>query len=85
MTLLNTVPSAMRELVRTNATPASVRIVNLAGEALPAELVHQTADVYIQAFEMITGTKFQMPALDEEPLARIRRNLTKYFEEEERS
>ena len=52
---------------------------------IPAELVHQTADVYIQAFEMITGTKFQMPALDEEPLARIRRNLTKYFEEEERS
>lgn len=41
LTLINTVPSAMRELVRTHSTPSSVRIINLAGEALPAELVHQ--------------------------------------------
>ena len=41
LTLINTVPSAMRELVRTHSTPPSVRIINLAGEALPAELVHQ--------------------------------------------
>ncbi|MEZ4236224.1 MAG: amino acid adenylation domain-containing protein [Myxococcota bacterium] len=37
--LLNTVPSAMRELVATRGVPASVRTVNLAGEALPASLV----------------------------------------------
>jgi amino acid adenylation domain-containing protein len=41
VTLINTVPSAMKELVRANAIPASVRTVNLAGEAFPAELVHQ--------------------------------------------
>ena len=41
VTLVNTVPSAMRELVRTNAMPPSVRTINLAGEALTAELVHQ--------------------------------------------
>jgi amino acid adenylation domain-containing protein len=39
--LVNTVPSAMRELLRTGAVPESVRTVNLAGEALPRELVHQ--------------------------------------------
>jgi amino acid adenylation domain-containing protein len=41
ITLINTVPSAMRELTRSNAVPASVRTINLAGEALTAELVHQ--------------------------------------------
>ncbi len=41
VTLINTVPSAMAELVRANGVPASVRIVNLAGEALPATLVEQ--------------------------------------------
>jgi amino acid adenylation domain-containing protein len=39
--LINTVPSAMRELVRMKAVPDSVRIVNLAGEALPANLVQE--------------------------------------------
>ena len=39
--LLNTVPSAMRELARMKAVPASVRIVNLAGEALPGGLVRE--------------------------------------------
>jgi amino acid adenylation domain-containing protein/non-ribosomal peptide synthase protein (TIGR01720 family) len=43
VTLINTVPSAIRELVRIRAIPESVRTVNLAGEALPAELVR---DVY---------------------------------------
>ncbi|MFP5287300.1 MAG: amino acid adenylation domain-containing protein, partial [Thermoanaerobaculia bacterium] len=37
--LVNTVPSAMAELVRARALPASVRTVNLAAEALPPELV----------------------------------------------
>ena len=41
ITLINTVPSAMRELVRTHSVPPSVRTINLAGEVLPAELVHQ--------------------------------------------
>jgi non-ribosomal peptide synthetase component F len=37
--LLNTVPTAMAELVRAGCVPASVRVVNLAGEALGRELV----------------------------------------------
>ncbi len=39
--LLNTVPSAMAELVRAGRVPASVRVVNLAGEALGRRLVEQ--------------------------------------------
>lgn len=39
ITLINTVPSAMAELVRAEALPASLRTINLAGEALSAELV----------------------------------------------
>ncbi len=41
VTLINTVPSAMAELVRMGAVPASVETVNLAGEALPDSLVEQ--------------------------------------------
>ncbi len=43
VTLVNTVPAAMRELVRGGRLPGSVRTVNLAGEPLPrvlAEAVH---------------------------------------------
>ena len=43
VTLVNTVPSAMAELVRTGAVPKSVRVANLAGEPLSKELV---AEVY---------------------------------------
>ncbi len=39
--LLNTVPSAMAELLRIKAVPASIRTVNLAGEALPPAIVAQ--------------------------------------------
>jgi amino acid adenylation domain-containing protein len=39
VTLVNTVPSAMSELVRLGAVPSSVRVVNLAGEPLRGELV----------------------------------------------
>jgi non-ribosomal peptide synthetase component F len=39
VTLINTVPSAMAELVRAEALPASARTVNLAGEPLPQKLV----------------------------------------------
>ncbi|HKR15452.1 MAG TPA: amino acid adenylation domain-containing protein, partial [Pyrinomonadaceae bacterium] len=41
--LINTVPSAIAELVRQQALPGSVRIVNLAGEALSRKLVQ---DIY---------------------------------------
>src|SRR5580704_10387154 len=41
VTLINTVPSAMAELVRMDAVPDSVKVVNLAGEALPEALVEQ--------------------------------------------
>jgi amino acid adenylation domain-containing protein/FkbM family methyltransferase len=41
VTLVNTVPSAMTELVRMKGLPESVRTVNLAGEALPRRLVRQ--------------------------------------------
>ncbi len=41
VTLINTVPSAMAELVRMDGVPDSVKVVNLAGEALPEVLVEQ--------------------------------------------
>src|SRR5262249_32710950 len=41
VTLINTVPSAMTELLRINGLPESLRTVNLAGEALRSELVEQ--------------------------------------------
>ena len=50
VTLINTVPSAMSELVRTKAIPTSVRTVNLAGEALANSLVQQ---VYEQGVEHV--------------------------------
>jgi acyl-coenzyme A synthetase/AMP-(fatty) acid ligase/acyl carrier protein len=39
--LINTVPSAMRELLRVGGVPESVRTVNLAGEPLPSALADQ--------------------------------------------
>ncbi len=39
--LINTVPSALAELVRQEAIPESVAVVNLAGEALPERLVRE--------------------------------------------
>ncbi|MEA2692171.1 MAG: hypothetical protein QOJ16_1558, partial [Acidobacteriota bacterium] len=44
VTLVNTVPSAMAELVRQGALPPSVRTVNLAGEPLPLALVEALYD-----------------------------------------
>jgi len=41
VTLINTVPSAMAELVQMKAVPSSVKTVNLAGEALPESLVNE--------------------------------------------
>ena len=41
VTLINTVPSAMSELVQMKAVPGSVKTINLAGEALPESLVNE--------------------------------------------
>ncbi len=41
VTLVNTVPSAISELLNSDKLPASVRVVNLAGEALPWALVQR--------------------------------------------
>src|SRR3569832_687269 len=41
LTLINTVPSAIAELLRLKGIPKSVRVVNLAGEPLPQSLVQQ--------------------------------------------
>jgi non-ribosomal peptide synthetase component F len=41
VTLINTVPSAMAELLQLGAVPTSVRTVNLAGETLPHSLAQR--------------------------------------------
>ncbi|HEX7772326.1 MAG TPA: amino acid adenylation domain-containing protein, partial [Pyrinomonadaceae bacterium] len=41
VSLINTVPSAMAELIRSGGVPETVQTVNLAGEALKSELVRQ--------------------------------------------
>jgi amino acid adenylation domain-containing protein len=41
VTLINTVPSVLAELLKVNGVPSSVRTVNLAGEALQNKLVQQ--------------------------------------------
>ena len=45
VTLINTVPSAMAELIRLGAVPPSVRVVNLAGEPLPKTLAHRVYEI----------------------------------------
>ena len=47
--LINTVPSAMAELVRQRAIPRSVEVINLAGEALSERLVRE---IYEQSAEV---------------------------------
>ena len=55
VTLLNTVPSAIAELLRLRAIPRSVRVVNLAGEALQTTLVQQLhAETNVQRAMMWT-------------------------------
>ena len=39
----------------------------------------QTAEVYIRAYETITGREFEIPAMDGTVLERIRGNLARYF------
>jgi len=41
ITLINTVPSVVTELLRSNAIPSSVRTINLAGEPLTSALVNE--------------------------------------------
>lgn len=41
VTLVNTVPSAAKELINVKGIPASVKVINLAGEPLPLTLVQQ--------------------------------------------
>lgn len=41
VTLINTVPSAIAELIRLEGVPTSVQVVNLAGEALPTSLAQR--------------------------------------------
>lgn len=43
---------------------------------IPAEVIAETSQVYIRAFEMITGETFVPPSSDEPILERIRRNLS---------
>jgi phosphoribosylaminoimidazole-succinocarboxamide synthase len=47
--------------------------------AIPDELVLQTAEVYVRAFETITGQGFEPPPSDEPVLQRIRRSLQRFF------
>lgn len=47
--------------------------------AIPDEVIEQTSQVYIKAFETITGKVFEAPAAGVPPLERIRRNLARYF------
>ncbi|SME93747.1 phosphoribosylaminoimidazole-succinocarboxamide synthase [Tistlia consotensis] len=46
---------------------------------IPAELILQTAEVYIRAFETITGEAFAFPADERPVLERVRANLAPYF------
>ena len=59
VTLINTVPSAIAELVRLGGIPSSVRTINLAGEPLPYKLVQQIYDStrVVQVFNLYGPTE----------------------------
>jgi phosphoribosylaminoimidazole-succinocarboxamide synthase len=46
---------------------------------IPADLIDATAQVYVDAFQTITGQTFTPDVSGETPLARIRSNLSGYF------
>ncbi|MEQ8397927.1 phosphoribosylaminoimidazolesuccinocarboxamide synthase [Thalassobaculum sp.] len=46
---------------------------------IPDEVVAQTAEVYIKAFETITGQSFDIPEMTGSVLDRIRGNLARFF------
>ncbi|WP_297513339.1 phosphoribosylaminoimidazolesuccinocarboxamide synthase [uncultured Caulobacter sp.] len=46
---------------------------------IPEALIRQTSDVYVEAFETITGQTFERPDPSEPVLDRVRRNLEAYL------
>jgi phosphoribosylaminoimidazole-succinocarboxamide synthase len=46
---------------------------------IPTEVILEAARIYISAYEMITGQRFALPPVGQQPLARIRSNLARYF------
>ena len=46
---------------------------------IPSEIIIQTARIYIDAYETITGESFELPSPEILPLTRIRANLLRYF------
>ncbi|KGM34744.1 phosphoribosylaminoimidazole-succinocarboxamide synthase [Inquilinus limosus MP06] len=46
---------------------------------IPAQVIRDTAQVYVRAYETITGRRFDMPDREKPVLERIRENLAKYF------
>ena len=46
---------------------------------IPEAMINATSDVYVEAYEAITGETFVRPEGDEPVLERIRRNLTAYL------
>lgn len=46
---------------------------------IPAKMIAQTAQVYIDAYQAITGRAFVPDASGETPLARVRANLSRFF------
>lgn len=46
---------------------------------IPAPVIRDTAQVYLRAYETITGRRFEMPDRERPVLDRIRENLTRYF------
>ena len=48
---------------------------------IPPEIILQAAATYIDVYEKLTCREFALPDLSVPPLARVRANLTKYFEQ----
>jgi len=56
-----------------------VKTFYMAGAPIPREVVAETARVYIDAFERITGDSFSVSQPETPVLQRIRANLSRYF------
>ncbi len=46
---------------------------------IPVEMIEQTSQVYIDAYEAITGQSFAPDSSGATPLERVRANLAPYF------
>jgi phosphoribosylaminoimidazole-succinocarboxamide synthase len=46
---------------------------------IPEDVILQAAAIYVSAYEKITGASFPLPDPSVPPLARVRKNLAKYF------